>query len=201
MNKSGPAGVGGAETPLQLDRTREQEALERARRGEPAAFEPVVKAYMRWAYRIALGYTGDEEAARDLSQEAFIRAYRRLQAYDPGRPFRPWLYGILKYGCLTYLRKRGRRREAPLEVADGVPDPSEPAAEAERTAVAEEVWAAIGHLAPTDREIILLREFEGFSYRELAELLEIPLGTVMSRLHHARRRLRALLEEAHEDAV
>ena len=166
----------------------------RAKGGELRAFEILVERYKRHAYFIAYGFVGEREAALDLSQEAFARAYKAIGRFNPEFRFFTWFYKILSNLCINYLQKRKLRREhevrleeLPFEVATSKADP---ALEYERKELNRKVWEAIQNLPPDFREIIILRHFRDFSYRELAEILEIPIGSVMSRLHYARMRLK-----------
>jgi RNA polymerase sigma-70 factor (ECF subfamily) len=171
-----------------------------ASRGDEAAFGELVRRNMRRAYFSALGLTGSHEDALDLSQEAFTRALRASRRLDPERPFYPWLYGILRRLCLNHLRD-GRARSAKLETAGSwlVDEARERAAETgpenstEREELRRRVAVAIEALTPIQREALLLREFEGLRYAEIAALLEVPEGTVMSRLYAARKALAAAL--------
>ena len=176
---------------LDLD---ERALILRCQSGERDAFEPIVNRYMRRAAAFALGWTGSRDDALDLSQEAFARAFRAIARFDPERPFYPWFHRILKNLCLNHLGRASVRREVPL--ADGfaiiAANPS-PERLAERAELREIVWSAIRRLSERDREILVLREFQDLTYAEIAAVLDIPRGTVMSRLHHARARLRALL--------
>lgn len=155
---------------------------------------------MRPAYFAALGLVGSHDDALDLSQEAFARAFRARRRLDPERPFYPWLYQILRRLCFNFLRD-GRARRGKLERAGpwlahelhGRAG-GEPARELERAELRARLETAIGRLPPPEREVLVLREFEGRSYREIAELAAIPIGTVMSRLYRARRALAAALE-------
>jgi len=180
----------------------ERDLILRAQAGESAAFGQLVERYMRRAYFAALGLVGSHEDALDLSQEAFVRAYRARQRLNPDLPFYAWLYQILRRLCFNFVRDRRTRRnrleEARIWLAEQVGRRAE-AASPERSAVRAEVrarvQAAIERLADREREVLVLKEFEGLRYREIAELLGIPIGTVMSRLYTARRRLAEALEE------
>ncbi len=174
----------------------------RAQRGEPAAFGELVNRYMQRAYFAALGLVGSPDEALDLSQEAFARAFRARGRLDPERPFFPWLYQIIRRLCFNHSRDRAAHRRklegAGSWLADttmGEP-PADPEREFERTELREQVARAIERLRPNEREVLVLREFEGLRYREIAELVEIPIGTVMSRLYAARRALARELIEA-----
>jgi len=180
----------------------ERDLILRAQAGESAAFGQLVERYMRRAYFAALGLVGSHEDARALSQEAFVRAYRARQRLTPDLPFYAWLYQILRRLCFNFIRDRRTRRnrleEARIWLAEQVGRRAE-AGSPERSAVRAEirarVQAAIERLADREREVLVLKEFEGLRYREIAALLGIPIGTVMSRLYTARRRLAEALEE------
>lgn len=189
----------------------ERDAIRRCQEGEKDAFELLVRRHMRRAAAFALGWTGNREDALDLSQEAFVRAFRALGGFDLSRPFYPWFHQILRNLCFTQLSRAARTREVPLEdrlerldegagagggversvCLSAVPDPE---VALERAELRRMVWEAIRRLPTNDREILVLREFQELTYAEIAEVLEIPQGTVMSRLHGARARLRRQLE-------
>ena len=174
----------------------------RAQRGERAAFGELVTRYMQRAYYTALALVGNHDDALDLSQEAFAKAFRARATIDPERPFFPWLYQIIRRLCFNHTRdQRSRRLE--LEKAGGwLTDatmgrrPLSPDQAAERAELREQVAEAIERLAEREREVLVLREFEELSYREIAELLGVPIGTVMSRLYRARRFLARGIETA-----
>ena len=175
--------------------------VERVRRGDKAAFGILVERTMRRAYRVALGLVGSHDDALDLSQEAFARAFRARRTLDPSRPFYPWYYQILRRLCFNFLRDRSSRKRklegaAPWLIEDAAYRQSagRPDQAAERAATLRRLQAAIERLPEHLREIFVLREFEGLRYAEIAEHAEIPIGTVMSRLYSARRRLAAELE-------
>jgi RNA polymerase sigma-70 factor (ECF subfamily) len=175
----------------------EQEIVAGWMRGDKRAFEALVRRHMADAFLVAYGYVGNAEDARDLSQEAFIKAYQARGRFDPGRPFYPWLYRILKNHCLNFVQ-RGRRNLS-IDADDfhrQIPCPRPTALEdlegEERKRI---VHAAIARLSDDHREIIVLKTFKELSYNEIAHVLEIPVGTVMSRLFYARQALRALIEE------
>jgi RNA polymerase sigma-70 factor, ECF subfamily len=173
--------------------------VRRAQGGDADAFGQLVERYMRRAYYSALSLVGSREDALDLSQEAFARAYRARRTIDPNRPFYAWLYQILRRLCFNFLRDR-RTRAASLDAASswladqaasrGAPGPEESYA---REEARRRVAFAIEQLPAREREVLALKEFEGLAYREIAELVGIPIGTVMSRLYSARQRLAAVL--------
>ncbi|MFZ2146713.1 MAG: sigma-70 family RNA polymerase sigma factor [Sedimentisphaerales bacterium] len=173
-------------------------AMRRCRRGSPEAFEVFVNRYMKNAYFIALGLVGNSEDAMDLSQEAFIRAYRNIKHLKPDRMFFPWFYQILKNLCISHLRKRRYRQAGSLD-AENCPEPSattdyfSPEVVAGRNELKDKVWQAIGKLDDKHREVIILRHFQNMSYEQIAEALFCNKGTVTSRLYYARKRLEELL--------
>ena len=176
--------------------------VRRAQKGDTGAFGVLVERYMRRAYYAALGLVGSPDDAMDLSQEAFARAFHARDRLDPERPFYAWLYQILRRLCFNFVRDRRTRRQGVQAASNwlvdqasarnegGNPEKTLARAEAKRL-----VTQALEALADRDREILVLKEFEGLRYREIAELLGIPIGTVMSRLYSARQRLAAALEE------
>jgi RNA polymerase sigma-70 factor (ECF subfamily) len=156
---------------------------------------------MRRGYVAAFRLLGTEEESRDACQEAAARALAAGERYDPSQPFYPWFYRILKNHCLDRLK--GRKRMAPTDREPSGPRDSEPGAERALVATerAQAVSSAIAALPDDLREIIELRHFQDLSYEEMAAVLDCPVGTVMSRLYRARKRLReGLLAEPGFDA-
>ena len=182
-------------------RTAEAILVRRVRAGDTAAFGELVSIYMQRCYYAALGMVGSPQDAVDLSQDAFARAFKARARLDPERPFYPWLYQILRRLCYNFTRDTSSRRRK-LERAGGwlvaeatvrasVDDPERIRATEE---LRDRLETAIRELPPAQREVFVLKEFEGLKYREIAELLDVPIGTVMSRLYAARQRLAARLE-------
>ncbi|KPK57466.1 MAG: hypothetical protein AMS21_11435 [Gemmatimonas sp. SG8_38_2] len=190
MERDPPAGTEVNDTVLVL----------KAQAGDREAFGELVSRYMRRAYYAALGLTGSHDDALDLSQEAFVRAYRARASLDPDRPFYPWLYQIVRRLCFNLQRDRRTRRRRMEEATPWLQDQagaraaaSDPARSAERSELRSRLEVAIDALPEREREVLVLKEFEGLRYREIAELLGIPIGTVMSRLYTARRNLAEIL--------
>jgi RNA polymerase sigma-70 factor (ECF subfamily) len=173
--------------------------IRRAQGGDTEAFGHLVTRYMRPAYFSALGLVGSREDALDLSQEAFARAFRARERIDPARPFYAWYYTILRRLCFNWIRDR-RAERAGLDQAqpwlEALADAQavDPARTAEREETRRRVARALAALTDLEREALVLKEFEGLKYREIAARLEVPLGTVMSRLYAARQRLADALE-------
>ena len=170
--------------------------------GNPMAFKTLVERYKKKAYYTALRLVGNPDDAYDISQEAFVRVYNARRRYDRAQPFYAWFYTILSNLSRNHLRKRTirlnyavrtmrlRRRDPELY------NSPEYILEADETKKA--VWAAIGKLSFEHREIIILRHFEDLSYEEIAQLLGIAVGSVMSRLYYARKKLKDLLGGVYE---
>jgi RNA polymerase sigma-70 factor (ECF subfamily) len=190
-----------AENEMQVAADDDAWLVRRAQAGDAEAFGRLVERYMRRAYYVAFSLVGTREDALDLSQEAFARAFRARRTLDPERPFYAWLYRILRRLCFNFLRDR-RSRTRTLQMAGSwLADEaatrvvSDPAREFEREEARRRVAAAIERLPAREREVLALKEFEGLSYKDIAALVGIPIGTVMSRLYSARQRLADALEE------
>lgn len=166
------------------------------RRGERAAYRPLVDAYFPRALRLATAMVGDMEDARDLVQDAFVAAYEALPTFIVGRPFYPWLRGILVNRCRMFLRSRGRARARRAAAADSPGHWAAPVVEGnEERWMADLVRRGLARLDEADRTLLVLKHVEGYTYDELAATLSVPAGTVMSRLYRARGRLREALAE------
>jgi RNA polymerase sigma-70 factor (ECF subfamily) len=172
-----------------------------AKHGDHGNFETLVELYMGKAIGVAMGYVGNRDDAIDMANDAFYRVYRHLDRFREGERFAPWFFRILRNCCLTFLSKRRRARQVSIHPKDddsfGIPLPANtlgPTAAAEDKELSKELWKAMEELSLQHREIILLRHFQDLDYASIAEVLEIPIGTVMSRLFHARKRLKLLMD-------
>jgi len=170
-----------------------------ASNGEQWARQELGQRVGRWGYVFALQLTGDRELALDVAQDGALRFFQNLNRFDANRPIEPWLYQIIRNRVRDLARRERLRRHESLdtwleqgrpETADTIADP---AAEVERIDLQRRIWRAVSRLSDPHREIFVLRDYHDLSYREIAEVLSIPQGTVMSRLHAARTNLRALL--------
>ena len=179
----------------------DRESVRRVQAGETDAFEPLVEKYKRKVFRLAYQVLRDQEEALDVAQEAFVKAFRALPAFKGDSAFYTWLFRITMNVALDRRRQRAARTKslgaedvAPEEwertAVSGDPDPEDVAAGVERR---ERIRKGLESLSEHHRTIIILSDIEGLQYREIAEVLGIPMGTVMSRLHHARKRLREVL--------
>jgi RNA polymerase sigma-70 factor (ECF subfamily) len=195
----------------------DDEIVRRAQAGDHDAFRMLVERYQGRAYGLALRVLRDEEQAKDAVQDAFLKVYRSLDRFEGRAGFYTWLYRIVMNQCLDRKRRDKSDREVEWndESAAGVLNASESAASPagrdadreapdvaiERSEIRQAVARAIDALPEDARRTIQLREIDGLSYKEIAEAMGIPKGTVMSRLHYARQRLRELLREAGIDPM
>lgn len=180
----------------------ERDLILKAQAGESAAFGELVQRYMRRAYYAALGFVGSPEDAMDLSQDAFARAYRARQHINPDMPFYTWYYQILRRLCFNFTRDRRLHRRKLGDEKHWIVDDaafrsreSNPQRIVERGETRRRLREAIDSLGEREREVLVLKEFEGLKYREIAEVVGIPIGTVMSRLYSARKHLAEAIEE------
>jgi RNA polymerase sigma-70 factor (ECF subfamily) len=172
----------------------ETELVTRAQSGDRNAFSTLVRSHAQGMLNVVYRMCGDMQVAEDAAQEAFIQAWLRLQSYRPQASFRNWLYRIAVNTAIDMLRKEKRILPGAVEdlnLTDASPGPETLVTHSERT---EMVQDAVLALPDASRAVLVLREFEGLSYQEIAEALDIPVGTVMSRLNYARKLLREKLE-------
>lgn len=178
------------------DTAEDHQALLRCQQGDRQAYGIVVKKYMKRAYFTALALVGNRDDALDLSQEAFIRAYQALARFDLRQQFFTWYYRILRNICLNHLRDHAKFINlSETDESETVDRDADPAALAERNDLSERLWKALSSLSVEHREVIILKDLEDCSYKEIAQRLEIPPGTVMSRLFNARKQLKNKLEK------
>ena len=183
----------------------EELLVARCRKGNPEAFEELVGLYEKRVYNLAFRMTGNVEDARDITQEAFVKVYSSLSKFRGDSSFSTWLFKIVSNMCLDELRRRRRRffvsLDEPLQQEDGemprqMPDlKADPEREVEQRQIQAMVHRGILALTEDHRMVIVLRDLQGFSYEEIAEMLDCSLGTVKSRLNRARLALRQQLQE------
>jgi RNA polymerase sigma-70 factor (ECF subfamily) len=174
--------------------------MTRTRAGDQTAFDELVPLVRGRAYQLARSWVGNHHDAMELSQDALLRVYKARSKYDPTSPFLPWFHRILRNTCISFLRKRRPHISVRLiGKEDGVDDyelideNANPVQDAQQAEHAQLYSQAVQSLSQNDREILALRHTQELSYREIAESLGLKEGTVMSRLFHARRRLRLAL--------
>ncbi|MFQ6082806.1 MAG: RNA polymerase sigma factor [Candidatus Aminicenantia bacterium] len=168
---------------------KEKELIKQLKKGNKEAYRHIVNSYMRRAYYIALGFVHNEQDALDISQEAFIKAYRKIKNFNPNKKFFPWFYQIIRNLCFDHIKKRKKINEIPL---DGVRILN---TEKEDREMKKVLWEGIDDLPLEQKEIIILRYFQEFSYQEIAQILNKPTGSIMSSLYYAKRKLKKELEK------
>ena len=181
----------------------ESERIARARQGDEAAFAALVEEHQSRVYNLALRMTGNPEDAADLAQEAFVNAWRGLPRFQGESSFATWLYRLTTNVCIDFLRREKRRGALSMTISlDGdeeerqaeVPDHRyDPHREAERRELREAIRGGLAQMSEEHRQVLVLRELDGFSYAEIAGLLKLEEGTVKSRIARARLALRKYL--------
>lgn len=174
--------------------------IERAKEGDMDAFESLVRKYQRNIYALCCHITGIHQTADDLSQETFIKAYFALPHFINGQNFYPWIRKIALHNCFSYLKKWKWEKPMPegnnTDQKNILSSPFESPSEAfQREEMEQKFKEAIEILPPEQRIVFALRTFENMNYEEISQSLHIPVGTVMSRLNRARRRLKAEMAE------
>lgn len=186
--------------------TREEESaiIAKVLAGDADAFEPLVTANQSFVYNIAMKMLNNSEDAFDVSQEAFLKAYRSLKDFKGDSSFSSWLYRITANMCLDFMRKNKKHRSASIVYMDDenelkeleLPDTRfDPHNELERRELQGAINDALTLLPDDQRSILLLRELSGMSYTEISEVLKLEAGTVKSRLFRARARLAKILRD------
>jgi RNA polymerase sigma-70 factor, ECF subfamily len=168
--------------------------------GDTAAYDLLVRRYMRSAYAVAFRLLGHREDAEDVVQEAFLAALANIRTFDTSRRFGPWLHRIVVTRGLNFRKARSRRATEVLEDAGGASAAPGPVADAERAGLQATVAAALGRLPERQRLVVQLFELDGFSGAEIGAMLGISPGTVRWYLHEARQALRGMLADLRESA-
>ena len=179
------------------------ELVQRSRTGDRDAFRELVERYRRRIAALAIGMLRNRDDALDIVQETFTKAYQNLDRFKGDAAFYTWVYRIAYNLCVDHQRRESKQPQVPLEVdergqvlqppEDG-PRRDQPFERTRDAEIAARVREAINDLTPDHRAVMLLRELEGLSYAEISQVLDCPKGTVMSRLHYARRQLQGRLK-------
>ncbi len=197
--------------PEEISTATDQEVVEWARQGHERAYRELVRRYQRPVFSLIYRMVRDRERAEDLAQETFVKVLNALDSYRPEYKFSSWIFKIANNAAIDQLR----RKELDTLSLDGAPDAvtserqegtslqlphggESPLDELQARELGSQIEQAIARLRPEYRSCILLRHVEGYAYEEIAEMLDLPLGTVKTYIHRARSELRALLEEVHE---
>lgn len=195
---------------MEREEATDRELVRRAARGEREAFRELVERYQGRVLAVVVGMLHDREAALEVTQEVFLKAYRSLDRFKGDASFYTWLYRIAVNQSIDYQRREARRPTP--EVSKGAPpggeeraeplarlasdDPSaDPFRAASDAELLRRMRQALDELTPDHKAVIVLRELEGLSYEEISQVMRCSKGTVMSRLHYARKKLQARLRE------
>ncbi|MEI6084372.1 MAG: sigma-70 family RNA polymerase sigma factor [Verrucomicrobiota bacterium] len=181
------------------------ELVERCQAGDLSAYEILVGRHRQRVYQYAYSRIRNEQDATDLSQETFVKAWRAIRGFKKTAQFSTWLYRITTNLVIDHARRRERRPEVPFEEAVDpdadsdveIPPSNQPSPtdEAQRKELRGQIDAALLELSPEHRAVLQLREFDGLDYAEIAKAVGCSLGTVMSRLHYARKHMQKLLKD------
>ncbi len=182
-----------------------------AKAGDSGAFRKLVERHQRRAFAIAVGLVRDEDDAREVVQEAFLRVHKGLASFEGGSSFFTWLYRIVSNLAIDAMRKPSRRESEALDaevVDDGTDQPllsrlegADPLDVVRRGEIRGRIETALDELPSYHRGVILMRELEGMSYEEMAEAMGVSKGTIMSRLFHARKKLQRALADCYEEQI
>ena len=172
--------------------------------GDETALAPLVERYKRMVYRLAMQITKNHADADDVMQETFIKVYRSIRTFRKDAAFETWLYRITVNEALNFVKRRERQRTSTLETASEADYEAstryraqlanDPHAHAEKVELRHHVTEAVNSLPLKHRTVVILHEFEGLTHAEIASILNCSEGTVRSRLHYARKKLRTLLQ-------
>lgn len=205
-----PAALASNRTSRELEAEQDRVLIERAQKGDKVAFKQLVQRHQRRAFAIALGLLRDENDAREVVQEAFLRVHRGLDSFHGGSAFFTWLYRIVTNLSIDLMRKPGRREaeldetreidEADIPLLSRI-DGADPLDVLRRAEIRNKLEAALDALPVYHRGVIVMREVEGMSYEEMAESMGVSKGTIMSRLFHARQKLQRALAECYAEEV
>ncbi len=181
---------------------QEQDWIRRAQRGELAAYDALVRAYETLAFRAAYLVTHDTQEAADAAQDAFVRAYRSLHSFRLGEPFRPWLLRIVTNQALNRIQaqqRRTRMTERYVQTMNAMTDTPTPQRNLEAREQNETLMRAVGRLKPEEQALIALRYFLELPESQVADALNIPQGTVKSRMHRTLAKLRDIIRAEFPD--
>jgi len=182
----------------------DKELVSRVQAGDPVAFRTLFDRYNRRAYAVAFGVVKNQDDALDVMQEAFIKVHKHIGGFQGTSSFYTWLYRIVMNLAIDHLRRKRKVTEFDEtirrnDVLDGGAHQTKlplenPGKVIARTELSQHIQAALAELPEYHRAVILLREIEGLSYEEMAQVLDVPKGTIMSRLFHARRKMQERLQ-------
>ena len=173
--------------------------IKKARRGDGRAFSMLIENHERFVFNVVYRITGNAEDARDVSQEAFIKAFKNFESYDESSAFSTWLYRIAVNTAIDYIRKR--KKENSISFEDYIVDEKNQKGDSgiEEKVISKEgvknIISAVNMLEDEFKTVIVLRDMEGMEYKEISDITGLPLGTVKSRLSRGRGKLRQMIEK------
>ncbi|MEX0660517.1 MAG: RNA polymerase sigma factor [Balneolaceae bacterium] len=170
--------------------------IQQFKRGDTAAFNELVNRWQGKIHRFAYGFFADSDEASDITQKTFIKAYQKMDMLDDPGNFSPWIYRVANNLCLDELKRAGRRKSSPLEawVEQSIEgEQLSPVDELEASELGKIIQKALLTLPDEQRVVVILKEYEGLKFREIAEILEEPENTVKSRLYYGLKALRRVL--------
>lgn len=189
--------------------TSDAELITAVLAGDSNSFRPLVERYQGRLFAMVCGMVRNPEDARDITHLTFVKAWQNLKSFRIDSSFYTWIYRIAMNQAIDHVRRNKRRKTSAFDEAVGARDEDgtmleqhhvdNPARALQRKELHEKIYAALDELSEEAREVILLREVEGFSYKEIADTMNIPEGTVMSRLFYARKKLQAILKGEREE--
>ncbi|MFW6049705.1 MAG: sigma-70 family RNA polymerase sigma factor [Myxococcota bacterium] len=208
VNEPAPAASKPSEEP-RAGREEDRVLVERVQAGDEAAFRELFDRYHRRAYAVAFGVVKNKQDALDIVQDAFVKVHRHIESFQGSSSFYTWLYRIVMNLSIDHVRRSKKGRDLDYDDQIGRDDEGvagdgsllprlmdgHPAKNALRRELAGAIRRALDELPEYHRAVILLREVEGLSYEEMARILEVPKGTIMSRLFHARRKMQTTLSD------
>jgi RNA polymerase sigma-70 factor (ECF subfamily) len=172
--------------------SRDWELTRRSQAGDTEAFGTLITKYRGKIFAVVYGMVRNEHDASDLTQEGFVKAWQSINQFKGRSSFYTWLYSITINVTIESIRQKGRREE--VELNDAIPSSlPDPRVSCQRREIRERVHAALTELSPEHREVLVLKELDGLQYHEIAQVLNLSIGTVMSRVFYARKRLQSVL--------
>ena len=184
-----------------------RQLAEAAQKGDQNAFGEIVRAHYERVYRLLYRIVMNESDARDLAQQTWVKAWKKLPSFKGEAAFSTWLYRIAVFTAWDFVRKKKRRAEvsffenyeeghSPNPITALAPSPTEsPATALARKEFREHFQIALNSLSEKQRTVLVLREIEGLSYKEIANIMKCRIGTIMSRIHHARQSIQSKMED------
>lgn len=208
MNQPLSSASKASEATGESSRAKDHDLVQRIQAGDSRAFRTLFDKYHRRAFAVAIGVLKNEQDALDAVQEAFVKVHKNIHKFEGSSSFYTWLYRIVMNASIDHVRKTSRRKSHEFDermvhegsdvAGDGAMLPTILGADPGKTALRHElrgaIAAALDELTEHHRAVMVLREIEGMSYEEMADVLQVPKGTIMSRLFHARKKMQTALQ-------